>query len=170
MKVDPPSGPQLPPDVSATVSDVVELLEVLWEQGREISSAPVSPSQLRVLYVVERAEGINLRTLAEALGSSAPSVSRLCDRLQAVGYLERTPSRASRRELELRLTGHGRAYLDELRSRREIHLAAVISAMEPGARRALLKGLAGFRDSMEASSQHGHGHSSSSSVRDGRSA
>ncbi|MFE3518534.1 MarR family winged helix-turn-helix transcriptional regulator [Streptomyces sp. NPDC059166] len=128
-------------------SEFVELLEVLWEQGREaVPTGPVSPSQLRVLYTLDREEGINLRMLAEALGSASPSVSRLCDRLQATGLVERTPSPVSRRELELRLTSHGKAYLVDLRMRREEVLMSTIDAMPAKARRALLEGLRAFRN------------------------
>ncbi|GAA1910164.1 MarR family transcriptional regulator [Streptomyces sodiiphilus] len=123
---------------------------MLWERGRDAaSSAPVSSSQLRVLYILERDEGINLRTLGELLGSAPSSVSRLCDRLQAVGFVERVPSPASRRELELWLTGRGRAYLRDLRARREETLLAAISAMPPGSRKALVEGLAGFHAAVE---------------------
>ncbi|WP_228983947.1 MarR family transcriptional regulator [Streptomyces sp. DH12] len=129
--------------------EVIELLEVLWERGRDaVSSSPVSASQLRVLYSLDREEGINLRTLGELLGSAPSSVSRLCDRLEALGFVERGPSPVSRRELELRLTGHGKAYLRELRARREEVLLSSIAGMTPTAREALSKGLRGFRDAI----------------------
>lgn len=124
-------------------SVAAELLEVLW--GRA-STAPVSSSQLRVLFILEHNEGINLRTLADALGSTPPSVSRLCDRLQAVGFVERAPSSSSRRELQLHLSGHGRAFLRDLRKRREHELRAVVDHMPPAKRAALLEGLDAFCD------------------------
>jgi len=51
----------------------------------------------------------------------------------------------SRRELELRLTSHGKAYLVDLRTRREEILMATIDAMPAKARRSLLEGLRAFR-------------------------
>ncbi|MGY1452851.1 MarR family winged helix-turn-helix transcriptional regulator [Streptomyces sp. SS8] len=146
------SGPSQRPSAEAAhaASEVIELLEVLWERGREAASpVPVSASQLRVLYTLDRDEGINLRTLSEALGSAPSSVSRLCDRLQAVGFVERAPSPASRRELELRLTGRGRTYLRDLRVLREEALATAMAAMSPVARKALAEGLRGFRAAVE---------------------
>ncbi|MFC8453429.1 MarR family winged helix-turn-helix transcriptional regulator [Kitasatospora sp. NPDC057223] len=138
-----------PSDAAGVASSVVELLEVLWGGGREISTAPVSVSQLRVLYVLERNEGTNLRALTEELGSSASSVSRLCDRLEAVGFVRRSASATSRRELELHLTDSGQDFLGELRSRRELELQGVLAAMRPAARQALITGLRGFRDAAE---------------------
>ncbi|MET8860352.1 MarR family transcriptional regulator [Streptomyces sp. NPDC004579] len=122
-------------------AEASELLEILW--GRA-STAPVSASQLRVLFILEHDEGINLRTLADALGSTPPSTSRLCDRLQAVGFVERAPSATSRRELRLFLSPQGRTFLAELRARREEVLEAVLAQMPAAGRAALVEGLAAF--------------------------
>ncbi|WP_033214973.1 MarR family transcriptional regulator [Kitasatospora phosalacinea] len=132
-------------DDTATVSSVVELLEVLWGGGREMDARPVSVSQLRVLYVLAESGGINLRTLTGALDSSPSSVSRLCDRLEAAGLVQRTASTTSRRELELHLTPTGLAFLADLRSARERALAEVLDDMSPAERGALLTGLNAFR-------------------------
>ncbi|MFE3497623.1 MarR family winged helix-turn-helix transcriptional regulator [Streptomyces sp. NPDC059175] len=147
MSADPPSSPRWSEEAARAACEVVELLEVLWERGREVTStSPVSASQLRVLYCLEREDGINLRALGHMLGSAPSSASRLCDRLEAVGFVERTPSPVSRRELTLRLTGRGRSYLTDLRAQREGALFTAIQAMSPTARASLLEGLAGFRD------------------------
>ncbi|CAL9626203.1 MarR family winged helix-turn-helix transcriptional regulator [Streptomyces albus] len=140
-------------DTTRRAGEVIELLEVLWERGRNAAStAPVSPSQLRVMYCVDRDEGMNLRTLGEALGSAPSSVSRLCDRLEAIGFVERSPSPVSRRELELRLTRRGRAYLRDLREQREEALVEILNTMRPRERDALLKGLRSFVDAAEGTS------------------
>jgi DNA-binding MarR family transcriptional regulator len=131
-------------EAAEAACDVIEVLEVLWERGRDTASTPVSPSQLRVLYALERVEGINLRTLGELLHSAPPSVSRLCDRLKGLGLVERSPSPVSRRELELRLTTSGKSYLRELREKRELDLTAVLGAMSPARREDLLTGLQGL--------------------------
>ncbi|MEU9877810.1 MarR family winged helix-turn-helix transcriptional regulator [Streptomyces phaeochromogenes] len=130
-----------PQEVARVTSEAAELLEVLW--GRA-STAPVSASQLRVLFILEHHEGINLRTLADALGSTPPSTSRLCDRLQAVGFVERRPGATSRRELRLYLSRRGRAFLVDLRSRRERALQSVLEHMPAAQRTALLEGLVAF--------------------------
>ncbi|MFB7293904.1 MarR family winged helix-turn-helix transcriptional regulator [Actinacidiphila glaucinigra] len=134
----------------AAASSVVEALEVLWGRGRDAGDPPVPPSQLRVLFALEGNEGINLRTLCDVLGAGPPAVSRLCDRLQAVGYLTRDTSPTSRREVCLWLTPRGTAFLAQLRERREEELATVVSAMPERARRALLEGLTAFRSAAEA--------------------
>ncbi|MBD0844713.1 MULTISPECIES: MarR family transcriptional regulator [unclassified Streptomyces] len=130
-----------PHEAARVTSRAAELLEVVW--GRT-STSPVSPSQLRVLFILEHQEGINLRGLADALGSTPPSTSRLCDRLQAVGFVDREAAADDRRELRLHLSRRGRAYLADLRSRREAALRSVLEQMTAGERAALLKGLEGF--------------------------
>lgn len=130
--------------------EVIELLEVMWHKGRDLApTAPASPSQLRVLYILDRDGGINLRTLGRELGAAPSSVSRLCDRLQALGFIERSTSPASRRELELRLTIHGEKYLKELRTRRENALLDILERLPAGDRAALVQGLAGFLDAAQ---------------------
>ncbi|MGW6570131.1 MarR family winged helix-turn-helix transcriptional regulator [Streptomyces sp. NPDC054975] len=150
METDPDLSEREPRETTEAARELIELLEVMWERGRDmVSPAPVSASQLRVLYSLDREEGINLRTLGEVLGSAPPSVSRMCDRLEALGFVQRLPSPVSRRELELHLTVRGKAYLRELRDKREKALLAVVAAMTPTTRKALLRGLTGFQDALE---------------------
>ncbi|MEU5217056.1 MarR family transcriptional regulator [Streptomyces sp. NPDC020807] len=152
MTSKPAPQPGEPQRTAESARELIELLEVLWERGRDmVSSTPVSASQLRVLYSLDREEGISLRTLGELLGSAPPSVSRMCDRLEALGFVQRLPSPVSRRQLELHLTVHGKAYLRDLRVQREEALLAVIADMSPTSRKALLRGLAGFHDAVGGS-------------------
>ena len=132
-----------PVDVARVTATAGELLEVLW--GRA-STAPASASQMRVLLTLEHQDGINLRTLCDALSSAPPATSRLCDRLVAAGFVERVIGKADRREVRLHLSIRGRAFLDELRARREEQLQAVLRLMPTGKRAALLEGLEAFCD------------------------
>ncbi|MEW1774440.1 MarR family transcriptional regulator [Streptomyces sp. NPDC086777] len=130
-----------PEEVARVTTRAVELLEVVW--GRA-STAPTSASQLRVLHILEHHDGINLRTLAEFLASTPPSTSRLCDRLQAAGFLERVVSPEDRREVRLHLSARGRIFLADLRARREGELQKVLADMPAAQRVALLEGLEAF--------------------------
>lgn len=130
-----------PDEVARVTTTAVELLEVVW--GRA-STAPTSASQLRVLHILEHHDGIKLRTLAETLASTPPSTSRLCDRLQAAGFVERVASPEDRREVRLHLSSRGHAFLADLRSRRERELRKVLADMPAAKRVALLEGLEAF--------------------------
>ncbi|MGW7199638.1 MarR family winged helix-turn-helix transcriptional regulator [Streptomyces chryseus] len=123
----------------------LELLQLLWGRGQEAApSGPVSPSQLRALTALEGQEGVNLRALGEALGSRPSSVSRLCDRLEAAGLVERFPSATSRREIEVRLSRRGHAVLADFRTFRVRELEAVLREMAPAKLAALAEGLEAF--------------------------
>lgn len=130
-------------DAARSVSDIAELLDVIWESARQATTtAPVSPAQLRLMYLVDRQPGIRMRALAELLGAAGPSVTRLCDRLEAAGFLRRHPCPGSGRELTLRLTPAGETHLAHVREKRAQTLARALDAMTSDGRQALATGLA----------------------------
>jgi DNA-binding MarR family transcriptional regulator len=132
------------------VGQVLELLELAWERGRgAFDTAPLSAAQTRVLYIVEREPGINLGALGRHLSAAAPSVTRLCDRLQAAGFLRRTPRPQDRREIQLELTESGIAHLRGLRHRRQEALRQAMSRMTPEEQRALAMGLGALCDAVD---------------------
>ncbi|WP_181776053.1 MarR family transcriptional regulator [Amycolatopsis pittospori] len=140
------SSPDGTETVAAAVTETAELLEIMFERAREASPRPLSTSQVRAVVALDHHDGLNLRALAELLGSTPPLVSRLCDRLEAVGFVERLPSTHSRRELTLRLSDRGRAYLRDLRARRRESLESVLAKLTPDARAALATGLHEFSE------------------------
>ncbi|MFI6026777.1 MarR family winged helix-turn-helix transcriptional regulator [Amycolatopsis magusensis] len=150
-----PPPPDEPDQAARLAAEIAELLDVLWEHSREVTTAPLSASQLRAMFALERAEGANLRTLVAMLGSTPPSVSRLYDRLEAVGLVERGASAASRREVELRLSPRGREYLRDLRGRRVAVLREVVDQLSPAARSALVDGLTEFHAAARGRAPHG---------------
>lgn len=149
------SGERAGARVSAgTVRDlrlVMEGLEQLWE--RESAADPsvvVSPSQLRVLRALERSPGLSLRELGEVIGSASSALSRLCARLEAMGFVRRLPSEQSGREIELYLTHHAVSYVLDLREQRERTLASVLESVPPAGAKSLVKGLAALRVTVDA--------------------
>ncbi|MFH8791715.1 MarR family winged helix-turn-helix transcriptional regulator [Streptomyces sp. NPDC017941] len=131
--------PRRPQDAARTLRVVLESLESLWERERQNhTSHLVSASQLRVLYVLDTSDGVNLRDLGEALDSAPSALSRLCTRLEAMGFVRRTPSPQSGREIELHLTRRATDYLTELRQGRERALASVVDTMTPAQRESLM--------------------------------
>jgi DNA-binding MarR family transcriptional regulator len=139
------SREQADPGGPAAVPDLARLIESAVEGAWDVSPRPLSVSQLRAVVALDRHDGVNLRQLAEQLDSTPPLVSRLCDRLEAVGFLERLPSARSRRELTLRLSDRGRAYLRDLRARRRENVEVLLAKMSPAGRAALAAGLREYR-------------------------
>ncbi|MER7983578.1 MarR family transcriptional regulator [Streptomyces sp. NPDC095817] len=92
----------------------------MWEQDRNDGPPPyISVSRLRVMYLVDRDDGIRMGALTRIWGASPPSVSRMVDRLQALGFVERRPCPDSRREVMLGVTHAGRKHLARVRERRD---------------------------------------------------
>jgi DNA-binding MarR family transcriptional regulator len=137
-----PVGPD--PIRAAAVDDAAQALLSVWDAAREQATPRLSAPQLSALLVVERAEGINLRRLAEELKMLLSSASRLTDRLVASGMVERVPGRVDRREIAIYLTPSSRALLDELRRTRRAMLSARLERMSPTGRAALIRGLTEF--------------------------
>ncbi|MET9340414.1 MarR family transcriptional regulator [Nonomuraea sp. NPDC003804] len=134
----------LDPATGAAVESAAAALIAVWAYSRHSAATQVSSTQLQALLTIERHGEINLARLGEALGALPSSTSRLCDRLEATGWVRRAASRDDRRELTIRLTASGKALLEELRKRRRDDLAQVMDQMPPAARKALLRGLRAF--------------------------
>lgn len=138
-------GPVVPdPMRAAALDDAAQTLLATWEAAREQSTPRLSAAQLNALIVVEKDEGLNLRTLAGRLRMILSSASRLCDRLVAAGLVDRAPGRVDRREIALYLTPYSRQLLEELRASRLALLSAVLDRMSPAGRAALVRGLSEF--------------------------
>ncbi|MFD9586164.1 MarR family winged helix-turn-helix transcriptional regulator [Streptomyces sp. NPDC059980] len=130
-------------DAARQARSIAELFDVLWEQDRNEGPPPYIPvSQVRVLSIVGREDGIRMRALTRLLGAARPSVCRLVDRLQALGFVERRPCPDSGREVLLTLTGAGRRHLEQLRERREELLLEALASMPDRQRAAMTDGLA----------------------------
>jgi DNA-binding MarR family transcriptional regulator len=127
-------------DVSCAETGLAMLIEASERAVEELGLA-VPPAQIRALLIIDRAGSLNLSRLAEALGASASSASRLCDRIQAAGLLTRDRAAASRREIVLFPTESGRRLADWVRGRRRAALGDVLQAMSPDGREALAQGL-----------------------------
>ncbi|MFD3542243.1 MarR family winged helix-turn-helix transcriptional regulator [Streptomyces sp. NPDC058662] len=140
----PAPGPRgIDNDAARSVNDIVELLDVVWENARQSAAVgAASPAQLRLMYLVDRQPGLRMRALAHLLGAAAPSVTRLCDRLEAIGFLTRHSCAHSGREVTLRLTPAGETHLAQIRENRARALAHAFEAMTSDGRRALATGLA----------------------------
>jgi len=146
-------------EATHSASSITELLDVMWEHARHSTThttAPSSTSQLRLMYVVDREDGIRMRTVCQLLASAPPTVTRMCDRLQAIGFLERVACPDNGREIALQLTPTGKEHLQRIREQRDTMLHQAINNMSPEERRALASGLAGLEAQLDAA--HGEEH------------
>ncbi|MFF6783570.1 MarR family transcriptional regulator [Streptomyces sp. NPDC012510] len=123
-----------PEDVARQVLDAVESLAPLWFSAVEDVTPRLSPRQVMALRTVRRRPELNLTALAEQLGVGLPTASRLCDRLEAAGMLQRDLRLDDRREVRLVLTERGRQFLADVTESLSARLTDALGAMPPAER------------------------------------
>jgi DNA-binding MarR family transcriptional regulator len=101
------------------------------------SDETLSPSQYDLLHpLLESEDMMGVRSLARAVGISAPTATRMIDGLQARGLVVREPCPRDRRAVRLSLTDAGREAVREYRERMLARRRALFEQLAPGERRA----------------------------------
>ena len=109
-----------------TAPQIVQAIRIEMRRGR---GSDISIPQFRTLRFIQRNPDAALSTLAEHLGLTLPSVSKLVDGLVKQKLITRKESTADRRRITLTLTPNG---------------TAIVEAARAGARANLAKKLAGL--------------------------
>ncbi|MBS2963362.1 MarR family transcriptional regulator [Actinocrinis puniceicyclus] len=91
----------------------------------------VSVPQFRLLLALDGLGRVPSSALAEALSMAASSVTRLADRLQAAGLVERGSVEHSRSIVTVEVTARGRDLVTAVLDRRRAILEDVLDRMEP---------------------------------------
>lgn len=104
----------------------------------------VSIIQLRALTVLQHLGPASLVQLADGMGVTASTTSRLVDRLVAAGHVQRRPSPESRRQIELRLTPDGESLLGHYDRLRLRGLHEAIDRVPPDRRQPVIDALEEF--------------------------
>ncbi len=131
---------------AGNLAQVAEPLVLTWSAMPGDFSEQVSASQLRALVIIQGSDGIAVSELARALDALPSSATRLCDRLVASGFIERTPDPTNRRFHTLSLTAAGVRLLERLERFRAHALTSVMTRMSETDQRHLLRGLAAFAE------------------------
>jgi DNA-binding MarR family transcriptional regulator len=107
---------------------------VMWfirRHMRRHRTAGMSVPQFRAMCVLERNPTANLCTLAELLGASQPTLSRLISGLVTRGYVARKTCSDDRRQCELLLTSKGREKVEQARHANLEALTEQIAHFDP---------------------------------------
>ena len=104
----------------------------------------VSVVQLRALTMLRQLQPASLVQLAEGIGVTPSTTSRLVDRLVAAGLVDRRTSPESRRQIELRLSPEGEATLDRYDALRLAGMTDAVEQLPENRRDAVLEALAEF--------------------------
>ncbi len=131
-------------DVAASVDDAARALVGLLDASRFADLTRVSPTQLRVLTLLDANPAMNVNALAQTLQVNPSSASRLCDRLEAMGLLRRHTDPRDRREVNLRATAAAGDLLAQWNRHRCEVLLSVLAKMPATARQELVRSLRAF--------------------------
>jgi DNA-binding MarR family transcriptional regulator len=137
-----PSSPEGRPDVRE--DDVLLALARMSMDASVRASEDVggvSPVQLRALTALRQKGEVNLAQLAEDIGITVSTASRLVDRLVGADWVHRAPSASNRRELSLTLTDTGKRLLRRYDRRRVTLLKECLERVPAERRPAVLAAL-----------------------------
>lgn len=114
--------------------------------------AEISPTQFRVLAFLVARGPHNPSDVADALGVGRPAATKLVDRLERAGMIRREAHATDRRQVILEATGEGFEVVQAVQRCRRKRLAAILAALDPVARKALLKGLPALAEAFDQTS------------------
>jgi DNA-binding MarR family transcriptional regulator len=106
----------------------------------------VTLPHFRVLVVLTTAGPTRMGALAERMGANPSTFSRSIDRMVTWGWVERTTSPGSRREILIQVTPAGRALVDEVTERRRRGIADILARMTEEDQRLVVRALELFSD------------------------
>ena len=108
---------------------------------RKRSSTELTVPQFRSLNYVDKNPGTSLLEVANHLGLTPPSTSRLVDGLIARGLVSREDRPSDRRRLQLTVTSRGQRILENARKGTLTHLANLLSSISASDRENVSKAM-----------------------------
>lgn len=118
-----------------TAAEVLELIPAIMrdvrEEMRRHRRAGLSVTQFRVLGFLDRHTGTSLSDVADHIGLTLPSMSKMIDNLVARRLVLREFDPGDRRRIRLALTAHGRSILETSRGATRAYLTDKLSAVSP---------------------------------------
>ncbi|HEX5401904.1 MAG TPA: MarR family transcriptional regulator [Pseudonocardiaceae bacterium] len=117
-------------DVRALESLTRVLVSVAWDSAHALPPQTTFP-QMRLLVILTDLGRVSSAQLAAALGVNASSVTRLVDRLQSRGLVERGSDEHNRSVVTLEVTDAGQQAVAHVLRRRHAALRAVLDLLAP---------------------------------------
>lgn len=117
----------------------------------KVGACDVHPGQAACLNVLVTHDGMSQRDLAAAMHIAAPTLSRMLQKMETAGLIERRGDDADQRLTRVHITEPGRAVMDKLRDALAGSLPAAIEALSLEERRQLVSLLDKLSASIAAS-------------------
>jgi len=131
---------------ASLVADTVPLvMQTIRAEMRRHRGSDLSVPQFRTLTFLRRCPGASLSAVAEHVGLTPPSTSKMIDRLEKQGLLARYKKPGDRRRIALKLTPQGLSTLDTAASATRQRLAEQLAALSPEARHQISEAMHNLR-------------------------
>ena len=135
-----------PEECASLVMEVVpSVMRTIRGEMRRLGTQELTVPQMRALLFVTRRDGASLTEVAEHVGLTLPSASRLVDLLVERGLLRRRTASADRRRIMLAATPRGQTLMESVRAGVQTRVARRLAELAPEVRSALLHGLEGLQ-------------------------
>lgn len=141
--------------LDACARELLDVMPLVMQDLRRTMRSHSSPDlrvpELRSLAFLRHAPGSNLTDLAEYIGVSLPSMSKLVDALAFRNFIDRQSDPGDRRKVRLYLTEDGAAVLTSAREAVKSAFAAKLAQLRPQDVATLTSGLELLRGLFAAS-------------------
>ena len=135
---EPPGSDELEEEVVEAVLGASRALVAMAARSLAEVAEEVTLPQYRALIVVASRGPQRVASLAEALGVTPPTATRMSERLVRKGLVRRRTARDDRREVRLSLTPAGQALVAEVTKRRRAEITELLESIPEEDRRAMV--------------------------------
>ncbi len=118
--------------------------------NRRVQSLGLTQTQWRAIVHLDRNEGMTQVSLADSLDIQPITLTRLIDRMEAAGWVERRNHPLDRRAVQLYLTAKVRPVLEEMAARAAETIAVAVGDLSAAGQKQLTESLQHMRQSLSA--------------------
>jgi DNA-binding MarR family transcriptional regulator len=132
--------------LAETVMEAASMVtRTIKREVRRHRPADVSMPQFRTLGVLQHHPGASLSVVAQHLGSTTASASKLIDALVRLGFVTRADAPEDRRKVVLNLTEAGERAREAAREAALGHLAELLMRLNDGDRQSVVRAMDALR-------------------------
>jgi DNA-binding MarR family transcriptional regulator len=143
-----PASPWTDRALGFLLADISRLLR--RSMDRRLQSLELTQAQWRAIVHLSRNEGMTQAALAESLEIQPITLTRLLDRMEGAGWLERRTHPLDRRAVQVFLTPKSQPILEEMHARASEVLAEATRGLTPRVQRQLIAALEQIKQNLIA--------------------
>ena len=123
----------MPVSSDIVVRELLDIVPVIMgairSEMRSRRTADLTIPQFRAMLFIDRNPGCSLLAVAEHLGLTPPTVSKMVDKMVYNHLVKRVPSTTDRRMIVLTLTPEGQPILEVARNGTQAHITEILAAL-----------------------------------------